>query len=88
MFPRFFINYDATAEMLKLPSRGIKIMWDLLDILNSTHRIVDIIKLRLLAKTLFEYMLIHVNVCSSVFCPPPPPPSHCILKCLTILILR
>ena len=55
MFPRFFINYNATAKILELPSRGIKIMWDLLDMLNSTHRMVDILKFRLLAKTLFEY---------------------------------
>ena len=30
-------------------------MWDLLDMLNSTHRMVDILKFRLLAKTPFEY---------------------------------
>ena len=30
-------------------------MWDMLDMLNSTHRMVDILKFWLLAKTLFEY---------------------------------
>ena len=30
-------------------------MWDMLEMLNSTHRMVDILKFRLLAKTLFEY---------------------------------
>ena len=53
--PRFFINFKATAEILELPSRGIQIMWDMLDMLNSIHRKVDVLKFRLLAKTLFQY---------------------------------
>jgi hypothetical protein len=55
LFPRFFINSQSTSEILELPERGVKAIWEMLAMLNSTHKMIDVKAFRKLARTVFYF---------------------------------
>jgi hypothetical protein len=53
--PRFFLKSGATADILQLPERGIVAIWEMLRLLNSTHKLIDVPAFRQLARTVFDF---------------------------------
>ena len=62
------MNYKATAKILNLPERFIKACWEMLAQLNSTHKMIDMVAYRALAKDVFNFYVevrLHHLLCNS-----------------------